>query len=107
MTSRSLGERSDVNPLYVIQARMGSTRLPGKVLADLGGEPLLSFMLRRLSPLGLDNIVVATTLESRDDLVAEAWPTLPEVTSSVDPKPMSSLALVSHSIDSPPRPLFA
>ncbi len=71
MTSRSLGERSDVNPLYVIQARMGSTRLPGKVLADLGGEPLLSFMLRRLSPLGLDNIVVATTLESRDDLVAE------------------------------------
>lgn len=60
-----------MNPLYVVQARMGSSRLPGKVLADLAGEPLLGFMLRRLGPLGLDNVVVATTVESRDDAVAE------------------------------------
>ncbi len=60
-----------MNPLYVVQARMGSSRLPGKVLADLAGEPLLRFMLRRLGPLGLDNVVVATTVASRDDAVAE------------------------------------
>lgn len=49
---------------------MGSTRLPGKVLADLGGRPLLVFMLERLEPLDLE-VVVATTDHRRDDPVAE------------------------------------
>jgi spore coat polysaccharide biosynthesis protein SpsF len=50
---------------------MGSTRLPGKVLADLGGEPLLTFLLERLRPLPTVATVVATSDLDRDDAVAE------------------------------------
>lgn len=60
--------------LCVVQARMGSTRRPGKVLADLGGRPLLAHLLDRLSPLGaagvVGQIVVATSEASGDDAVA-------------------------------------
>lgn len=51
---------------------MGSSRLPGKTLADLGGRPLLEFMLERVARARtLDGIVVATTTAARDDAVAE------------------------------------
>ncbi len=54
--------------LVVIQARTGSTRLPGKVLEDLAGRPLLRYQLDRL---GRDlPIVVATSDRPRDDAVA-------------------------------------
>jgi len=57
--------------LCVLQARTGSTRLPGKVLQDLGGRPLLRFMLDRLGDLHVDELVVATSTLDRDDAVAE------------------------------------
>lgn len=57
--------------LCVVQARTGSTRLPGKVLADVGGRPMLRFMLDRLADLRVDELVVATSTMSRDDPVAE------------------------------------
>ncbi|MCB0978678.1 MAG: glycosyltransferase family protein [Acidimicrobiales bacterium] len=63
-----------VDTLIVLQARMGSSRLPGKVLSDLGGMPMLEFQLRRLVPVTsvLDaTIVVATSEHERDDPVAE------------------------------------
>jgi spore coat polysaccharide biosynthesis protein SpsF len=50
---------------------MGSTRLPGKVLAELAGRPMLRFMLDRLRPLTVDETVVATSDLPRDDPVAE------------------------------------
>ncbi|HTQ02908.1 MAG TPA: glycosyltransferase family protein [Polyangiaceae bacterium] len=57
--------------LVVVQARTGSTRLPGKVLLPLAGKPLLARMLERLravrSPFEL---VVATTTDASDDPVA-------------------------------------
>ena len=56
--------------LCVIQARTGSTRLPGKVLADLGGRPMLRFMLDRLARLSVDDLVVATSDLHQDDPVA-------------------------------------
>lgn len=50
---------------------MGSSRLPGKVLADLGGRPLLEQLLRRLAPsTRLTQLVVATTKLPEDDAVA-------------------------------------
>lgn len=52
----------------IIQARMGSTRLPGKVLKEVNGKPLLSYQLERVGKSRLVNkIVVATSDLSRDD----------------------------------------
>lgn len=55
----------------VVQARTGSSRLPGKVLMELGGRPMLAFMLDRLTALAVDEIVVATSGLARDDAVAD------------------------------------
>jgi spore coat polysaccharide biosynthesis protein SpsF len=57
--------------LCVVQARAGSTRLPGKVLADLAGRPMLRFLLDRLVRARVDDVVVATSAEARDDAVAD------------------------------------
>lgn len=51
-----------------MQARMGSTRLPGKVLMDLGGRPMLALLLERIDT-GDWPVVVATTTDPRDDPV--------------------------------------
>lgn len=56
--------------LCVVQARMGSTRLPGKVMAELGGRPALAFMLDRLARLEVDALVVATSTLPGDDRIA-------------------------------------
>lgn len=60
--------------LVVVQARMGSTRLPGKVLRPLGpaGRPVLAWVVRaaRMSGVG-DRLVVATSVDPGDDLVAQ------------------------------------
>jgi spore coat polysaccharide biosynthesis protein SpsF len=57
--------------LGVIQARMGSTRLPGKVLRKLGGHTVLERVVRSARQSGvLDELVVATTIEPADDAVA-------------------------------------
>lgn len=50
----------------VTQARMTSTRLPGKVLLEAGGRTLLDHHLDRLLRVGLD-VVVATTVNATDD----------------------------------------
>jgi spore coat polysaccharide biosynthesis protein SpsF len=56
----------------IIQARMGSSRLPGKVLEEIHGQPMIERVLTRLSQARtLDSIVLATTIEPQDDPVAE------------------------------------
>ena len=62
--------------VVVVQARMTSTRLPGKVLMDLAGRPLLERELERLRACRrVDEIVLATTTNADDDpLVALAEP---------------------------------
>ncbi len=54
----------------VIQARMGSTRLPGKVLRPLGPRPVLDWVVRAARQAeGIDEVVVATTTEPEDDAI--------------------------------------
>jgi spore coat polysaccharide biosynthesis protein SpsF len=56
----------------IIQARMGSKRLPGKVLARIGNSSLLTILIHRLKQSGyLDSIVVATTTKKNDDAIVE------------------------------------
>ena len=56
----------------IIQARMGSSRLPGKVLKDISGQPMLARVYNRSSRAGsVDLTLVATTLEAEDDPIAE------------------------------------
>jgi spore coat polysaccharide biosynthesis protein SpsF len=56
----------------IIQARMGSSRLPGKVLRPIGHLPLLGHVLGRLELLMHDAaVVVATSTEPCDDPIAE------------------------------------
>jgi len=55
----------------IIEARMASTRLPGKVLRPILGRPMLALMIERLERCAtLDGIVVATTIAGADDQVA-------------------------------------
>lgn len=54
--------------LGILQARMTSTRLPGKVLENIDGEPMIGRQLERLARVpGLDGIVIATSLDTSDD----------------------------------------
>src|SRR6476660_5660075 len=56
----------------VIQARAGSTRLPGKVLEDLAGHPVLEWVVRAArAARGLDDVIVATSTLPGDDAVAD------------------------------------
>lgn len=63
----------------IVQARMGSTRLPGKVLMDIQGSPMLHRVVSRLARSErVDEIVVATTDRSEDDAIearcaGEGW----------------------------------
>ena len=53
----------------ISQVRMGSTRLPGKVLLPAAGRPLLDYHLARLRQSGLP-VLLATTTEPADDVLA-------------------------------------
>src|ERR1022692_2027564 len=71
--ARSGGHRlmPAVRNVAVIQARAGAARFPGKVLADLCGKPMLAHVIERVSlAVTLDAVVVATTVEAGDDVVA-------------------------------------
>lgn len=55
-----------------IEARMGSSRFPGKVLMPLGGRPVLERIVERVSKARyVDEVVVATTVKEADDKIVE------------------------------------
>lgn len=57
--------------IAIIQARMSSSRLPGKVLLDIAGQPMLVHVVERTRlARTIDQVVVATTTDSSDDALA-------------------------------------
>lgn len=56
----------------IVQARMGSTRLPNKVMKEISGVPMIELLLARLScAKEIDQIVVATSVDERNALLVE------------------------------------
>ena len=63
---------SKVENQVVIQARMGSTRLPGKVLKELAGKPVLWHVVNRSQEAySVDRVIVATTENREDNRIAD------------------------------------
>lgn len=62
----------DREPLILIPARMASTRLPGKPLADIAGAPMIVQVWRRASEAGLGRVVVAAAEREVADAVIAA-----------------------------------
>ncbi|MHA2244576.1 MAG: cytidylyltransferase domain-containing protein [Candidatus Hodarchaeales archaeon] len=57
-----------IKNLAIIQARMGSSRLPNKVLADINGKTMLERILERLrTSRTIDKLIIATSIQTRDD----------------------------------------
>ncbi|HMH65159.1 MAG TPA: NTP transferase domain-containing protein, partial [Rhizomicrobium sp.] len=64
--------RENIRVVAVIQARMGSTRLPGKVLKPIAGQPLLWHIVHRLKACHLvEDIAVATSMNPADEAIVE------------------------------------
>ena len=67
-----MGTKAVSRVVASVEARMSSSRLPGKMLMDIAGKPLVLHVLDRLSyAKEVDDIVLATTNNSADDLLAE------------------------------------
>lgn len=59
-----------MNVVAIIQARMGSSRLPGKVMLPLAGEHVLTQVIERVEmAASIDNICVATSDNKKDDII--------------------------------------
>lgn len=74
---------SQQNNIAILQARMGSSRLPGKMMMPLAGKPLIDYAMERLfsvlRPAGeLDAVVLATSMDTSNDSlvdhVKKRWP---------------------------------
>lgn len=63
------GARLTIATRAIVQARMSSTRFPGKVLAPFRGRPVLSHIVERLAGV-IEGTVVATSTEPSDDPIA-------------------------------------
>ena len=62
----------NMKTVAIVQARMSSSRLPGKVLLDITGQPMLARVVARVRRARrLDGLVVATTTDPSDDALTE------------------------------------
>jgi spore coat polysaccharide biosynthesis protein SpsF len=60
-----------MNPVAIVQARMGSSRFPGKVMKSLAGHPMLWHIVKRLQSVPGLNVVVAVPDLDRDEPIRE------------------------------------
>ena len=62
----------NLHTIAIIQARMGSSRLPGKVLLDLSGKPMIQHVVERVwRARTIHSVIIATTTHSSDDPVVD------------------------------------
>lgn len=57
--------------LAIVQARLSSQRLPGKMLMPLAGKPVLQHVLERVAKASVDEVVLATSEDEQDDALVE------------------------------------
>jgi spore coat polysaccharide biosynthesis protein SpsF (cytidylyltransferase family) len=58
--------------IAIVQARMGSTRLPGKVMKTLWGKPIIQIICEKLATCAeVERVIVATTTNSKDDTLVD------------------------------------
>ena len=61
-----------IRPLIIIQARMGSSRLPNKVMTPINGIPAIELMVQRLRRFeATNNIVIATSVEPENNTLCQ------------------------------------
>ena len=51
----------------IIQARMGSTRLPGKIMKEIIGKPMIDYVIERISKSSLISEIIIATSEREDN----------------------------------------
>ena len=60
--------------LAIIQARISSSRLPGKVLKEINDHPMIYWQLKRISKAKtISKIIVATSSSTSDDILVNIW----------------------------------
>jgi len=65
-------QNKEKKTLAIIQARMSSTRLPGKVLMKVAGRPLLDYMVERIKQSKyIDQVIIATTISLKDEPIVK------------------------------------
>lgn len=70
--ARDNGQQRECRVVAIVQARMGSSRLPGKTMMDLSGTPLVGRLIRQLAGArSIDEVVIATSTAPSDDVIAE------------------------------------
>lgn len=65
-------QRESTRTVAIVQARLGSSRLPGKTLAIIEGQPLLAWILTRVqASKTIDELILATTTEPEDNVLLQ------------------------------------
>src|SRR5687768_1742315 len=69
VSKKQAAARTRPRIVAVVQARMGSSRLPGKTMEDLAGTPLLDRVIRQVrAARTIDEVVIATSVDRADDV---------------------------------------
>jgi len=80
LSQMTLGETNDMSLVAVIQARMSSKRLPGKVLLPLNGKSIImNQIFRVLKSKTVSRVVVATSNETSDDQLVSHLSSMPDI----------------------------